>query len=191
MVCTIRTMEASQLWLHMQSFMLMGRRARDWLHPFCADSPKYRSLKRFHGSRYPIVLLVWLTKFNIFQNGLCSKREFYQNHTCSTSNYTCPGPLGNAICLAQRFMPTWACFLLWYNEVTYSSWSYYRPNSLAPGRCGCDLKSVIFKRISKIDILRISCKIALGWMPQDLTDDKSILIQVMVWCCQTTSHYLN
>ena len=28
-------------------------------------------------------------------------------------------------------------------------------------------------------------------MPQDLTDDKSTLVQVMAWCCQATSHYLN
>ena len=28
-------------------------------------------------------------------------------------------------------------------------------------------------------------------MPQDLTDDKSTLVQVMAWCHQATSHYLN
>ena len=28
-------------------------------------------------------------------------------------------------------------------------------------------------------------------MPQDLTDDKSTLVQVMAWCRQTTSHYLS
>ena len=32
--------------------------------------------------------------------------------------------------------------------------------------------------------------IALRWMPQDLTDDKSTLVQVMAWCRQATSHYL-
>ena len=31
----------------------------------------------------------------------------------------------------------------------------------------------------------------LRWMPQDLTDDKSTLVQVMAWCHQATSHYLN
>ena len=29
------------------------------------------------------------------------------------------------------------------------------------------------------------------WMPQDLTDDKSTLVQVMAWCRQATSHYPN
>ena len=31
----------------------------------------------------------------------------------------------------------------------------------------------------------------LRWMPQDLTDDKSTLVQVMALCRQATGHYLN
>ena len=31
----------------------------------------------------------------------------------------------------------------------------------------------------------------LRLMPQDLTDDKSTLVQVMAWCRQATNHYLN
>ena len=31
----------------------------------------------------------------------------------------------------------------------------------------------------------------LRWTPQDLIDDKSTLVQVMAWCRQATSHYLN
>ena len=45
--------------------------------------------------------------------------------------------------------------------------------------------------MSRVDILSISCKIALRWMPQDFTDDKSTLVQVMAWCHQATSHYLD
>ena len=37
----------------------------------------------------------------------------------------------------------------------------------------------------------ISYEIALRWMPQDLTDDKSTLVQVMAWCRQATNHYLS
>ena len=37
----------------------------------------------------------------------------------------------------------------------------------------------------------ISYEIALRWMPQALTDDKSTLVQVMAWCRQATSHYLS
>ena len=37
----------------------------------------------------------------------------------------------------------------------------------------------------------ISCKIALRWMPLDLTDDKSTLVQVIALCHHATSHYLS
>ena len=37
----------------------------------------------------------------------------------------------------------------------------------------------------------ISYEIALRWMPLNLSDEKSTLVQVMAWCRQATSHYLN
>ena len=37
----------------------------------------------------------------------------------------------------------------------------------------------------------ISCEITLRWMPIDLNDDKSTLVEVMAWCRQATSHYLS
>ena len=37
----------------------------------------------------------------------------------------------------------------------------------------------------------ISSEIALTWTSLDLSDDKSTLVQVMAWCRQATSHYLN
>ena len=37
----------------------------------------------------------------------------------------------------------------------------------------------------------ISNKIALRWTSLDLSDDKSTLVQVMAWCRQAKSHYLN
>ena len=49
-------------------------------------------------------------------------------------------------------------------------------NSLAPGKCSCNLKLVISKPVSRIDILSISGEIALKWLPQDLTDTKSGLV---------------
>ena len=42
-----------------------------------------------------------------------------------------------------------------------------------------------------IDGWNISCKIVLKWMPMDLTDGKSTLVQVMAWRGQATSHYLS
>ena len=34
-------------------------------------------------------------------------------------------------------------------------------------------------------------EIALRWMPQNLTNKKSKLVQVMIWCHHATSHYLS
>ena len=54
-----------------------------------------------------------------------------------------------------------------------------------------NFRQVIFQLISVTDGCGISCKIALRWMPLDLTDDKSTLVQVMAWCRQAASHYLS
>ena len=66
-----------------------------------------------------------------------------------------------------------------------------RINPLAPGKFDWNFRYVIFKRISVIDGCGKSCEIDLWWMPLDLTDEQSTLVQVMAWCCQATSHYLS
>ena len=55
-------------------------------------------------------------------------------------------------------------------------------NSLASERCSCNLKLIIFKLISVIDIFSISTKIILKWMSQDFADDRSTLVQVVTRC---------
>ena len=64
-------------------------------------------------------------------------------------------------------------------------------NSLAPGKFEWNFTHVIFKQILVIDDWGISCENGLTWKPQDLTDDKSTLVQVMAWCHQAPSHYLS
>ena len=64
-------------------------------------------------------------------------------------------------------------------------------NSLAPGRYINNLESVIFKHMFRIKFMNISCKIALRSVPQNLTNGKSTLVQVIAWCCQATRHYLS
>ena len=81
----------------------------------------------------------------------------------------------------------WQQFTKYITNSTIN-WMCIYINSLAPGRCRCNLKLVIFT--SRVDILSISYEIALRWMPQNFTDDKSILVEVMAWCHQATSHYL-
>ena len=63
-------------------------------------------------------------------------------------------------------------------------------NTLAPGKWSCNVNLVIFKLMSGIDNLSISGEIVCRWIPQDLIDDKSTLVQKMAWCHQATSHYL-
>ena len=66
-----------------------------------------------------------------------------------------------------------------------------RVNSLAPGRSEYDSKNVISNLVLLFGIFRSAHDNALRWMPQDLTDDKSTLVQVMAWCRQATSRYLS
>ena len=63
-------------------------------------------------------------------------------------------------------------------------------NSLAPRRFQFNIRKVIFK-ITVNGGWGISYEIALRWMPQGLTGDKSTLVQVMAWCRQASSHYLS
>ena len=72
-----------------------------------------------------------------------------------------------------------------------ASWGINVINSLAPGRSECHSKNVIFNHILLIGFLWSSHDNTLWWMPQDLTDDKSTLVQVMAWCRQATSHCLS
>ena len=64
-------------------------------------------------------------------------------------------------------------------------------NSLAPGKFQWNFRHVIFKQILVIDGWGIACEIAQIWMSLVFTDDQSTLVQVMAWCRQATSHYLN
>ena len=66
-----------------------------------------------------------------------------------------------------------------------------RINSLAPVRYEWTFWEVIFKLMFVIDGWGISCEIAPTVNVIGLTDDKSTLVQVMAWCRQTASLYLN
>ena len=78
--------------------------------------------------------------------------------------------------------------LTWF--ISYS-WVRCHVNSLAPGGFENIFQNVFFKLISWIDTLSNSCETALRSMPQNPSDDKSTLVQVMAWCRQAASHYLS
>ena len=59
------------------------------------------------------------------------------------------------------------------------------------GRCSNNSKRIISKLIILNRHLGTLCKIALRYMSQNLTNEKLMLVQVMAWCHQATSHYLN
>ena len=65
--------------------------------------------------------------------------------------------------------------------------------SLPPGRCGNNFINAVFffKSILPIDVFNTSHEIDLRWVPQNSTDDKSALVEVMAWWHQATSHYLS
>ena len=88
--------------------------------------------------------------------------------------------------LLWGFEENWPCY-----DGTELYFLHQPLNSLTTRRFEQNFRWVIFKLISVTDGWDISCKIALRWMPLDLTDDKSTLVQVMAWCRQATSHYLN
>ena len=54
-------------------------------------------------------------------------------------------------------------------------------NSLTPERCGNAFKCINFNHNIEIDIFSIQVDIALEWIPKDIVDDNSEMIQVMAW----------
>ena len=54
-------------------------------------------------------------------------------------------------------------------------------NSLAPERCVSNFKSLNLKLIIDYNNLATQCIILPRWMPQNLTDEKSALVQEMAW----------
>ena len=82
--------------------------------------------------------------------------------------------------------------ILGFVKGNYFRWpNYVSINSLAPGKPGCHVKTAIFNLVLSIGIFISSNYNALRWMPWDLTEDKSTLVQVMAWCRLATSHYLS
>ena len=113
----------------------------------------------------------------------------------------CKGPLFQNL-FNQPTLSTWTyiidllsdfCFTTMYELIVEhtSPGGWVTINSLAPGRSERDSKNIIFNLVLLIGIFRSPYVNCFWRMPQDLTDDKSALVQVMAWCRQATSHYLS
>ena len=66
----------------------------------------------------------------------------------------------------------------------------FKSTSLATGTSGRNLENIIFKQIIQ-KLTSTWCEIVFRWMPQNLVDGKSTFVQIMTWCRQVPSHYLN
>ena len=77
----------------------------------------------------------------------------------------------------------------------HTIWFYYLfsffINSLTPGRCGSNIKDIIFKIIIQNSSLGTCCEIAFKWLPHSITNEQWVLAQAMAECSQATSHHLN
>ena len=73
------------------------------------------------------------------------------------------------------YLVTWNSALVW--------------NFCFHGWFASSFKSIVFKLITQISSLATYCNIAVRWMPQNLTNEKSTLVRIMVWCLEATSHY--
>ena len=89
----------------------------------------------------------------------------------------------------------WSMKNPWRWELLYSLPLFVCRCTLTHWPLGCAVVMSIWMSIFQTHIkdkyLRHLCDIPRWLMPQEFTDDLSTLVQVMAWCRQATSHYLN
>ena len=74
------------------------------------------------------------------------------------------------------------------HKVMYCWWNYSENfNLIALQRCGCDFVNMISWIVTQHNSLGTLYEITPRWMPQNLGDDKSTLVQIMPF--QATNHY--
>ena len=80
-----------------------------------------------------------------------------------------------------------------FNQTTGEGWIPFMSfNAIVPGRYGSNLGGTIFKFIiQNSNLIAHSLWDCSRWISQNRADEKLILVQVMPWCRQTTSHYLS
>ena len=71
------------------------------------------------------------------------------------------------------------------------SWDQTHLTHWSLGNLNEILDNGLFQLISVINGWGTSGEISTRWLSLDFSDDESILVQVMAWCRQATSHYLS
>ena len=122
--------------------------------------------------------------FITIQNSLQQKNVWYQLilriHSC----------IDRHIVAVNGRIPVW----VWHHCIHIIDLQYCTVtiiNSLAPWMIKWNFRLAILKLILLIGGCGISCEFTFRGITQDLTDKKSTLVQVMAWCRQAPSHYLN
>ena len=101
------------------------------------------------------------------------------------------------ICITQRLWVDTESMMGKIMEYNYSKiegsllWSWLVLTNWPLGDLKSNFKTAIFNLVLLIGIFTSSKDNALRWMPRDLTNGKSTLVQVMAWCRQAPSHYLS
>ena len=67
----------------------------------------------------------------------------------------------------------------------------WRFNTLRLGQNGCHFPDKIFKCIFLNESVWISIRMSLEFVPKVPRNNIPALVQIMAWCLQATSHYLN
>ena len=139
--------------------------------------------------RICLVCILQFFNFNLYQlpHFLYLPKSYFV--TCHQLCFACwswwiPFP---EVSINQRQLVKWEEIYCWNTQLLCN----IAFNSLAPGKFEWNFRHVIFKQILVINGWGISCEIALIRMSLDFTDDQSILVQVIAWCHQATSHYLS
>ena len=83
-----------------------------------------------------------------------------------------------------------ACQSCAWQDVPVKCWSHLYHAWLNHWRCGSNFKSITVKPIEN-SILGTGHGTAFSWWLQNLNDEKSTLVQVIAWCCQTIRYYLS
>ena len=93
--------------------------------------------------------------------------------------------------IIYHWITMWKSLVKWAEKHQAGPHSYCQQfNSLVPGWCGWNFKSVISKHMLWIKFMSTCCEIVFRWMPQNTFDDKSALVKGLSpvtrnLCCQS------
>ena len=155
-----------------------------------------RSCRAQHSSYFVPVHLCslpdWTRAHSLQTLGESGSHPWYHDHTtekqCEKKVFNSLGPSDAIWCWRS-----WSTLKIedYIFKITLRSPRGQWVNSLETWRYGSNFKCITFKLIIQNRSFGIWCEIALRWIPQNFTNEKSTLLQVMAWCHQATSHYLS